>query len=371
MRYFFLSLRLSLRERLRSGRFWCALVLILAAGIAARWTGQAEVGSAVQVGAVIPSGAEAFREALESRSGQPVSFIFTDEAEARKKVASGQWDCALLLPDNFAERLESGRQTGLITLITGPGSTVYPLVREAAAAALLKITSGQMAADYLLSSGIADGTFDAAALPQIHTVQINMETLDGQPLDQLSLAGKSLSRVLRGSLAAALLVWALFAAVDLGRWRQTGSALRMRPCLGGIPLALPRLTAALIPAFILGAAGIAAGGEGWRSVLALIPYLAALGALDLLLSTWKPIWEALPAVIPFAATSVFVLSPVFVDAALLFPALSPVCRWMPVTLYLYGCEGNWGALCRLIGMAAVFALAAILLESLQNRRKTA
>ena len=85
----------------------------------------------------------------------------------------------------------------------------------------------------------------------------------------------------------------------------------------------------------------------------------------------KPVWEALPAAIPFAAASVFVLSPVFVDAALLFPVLSPVCRWMPVTLYLYGCEGNWGALFRLIGMAAVLALAAILLESFQNKHKTA
>lgn len=370
MRYFILTLGLSLRERLRSGRFWMALLLILAAGIAARWAKPA-ADAVIQVGAVIPAGGESFQEALEDRNGEPVRFVFTDEATARRQVAAGRWDCALLLSDDFEKRLETGELDGVITLVTGPGSTIYPLVRETAAAVLLELTSAGIAAEYLSSSGISASAQDMVprlreTLSQIRRVQITMETLEGRPLDTLTLTGDGMARSLRGGLAAVLLVWTLYAAVDLGRWRESGAAKRMLPCLGGMALTLPRLLTALIPAFLLGAVGILAAGGPVQNVLSLIPYLAALGALELLLTVFRPVWEALPAVIPFAAASAFILSPVFVDITLLFPGLSPVCRWLPVTLYLRGCEGEWSALGRLIVLTAAFIAAAATLETLRE-----
>ena len=290
-------------------------------------------------------------------------------------MASAQWDCALLLPDDFAGRLAAGETEDLVTLLIGPGSTVYPLIRETAAAALLELSSAGLAADYLLSSGIADETSlrDIAprlqeTLPQAQRVQIEMETLEGRPLTEVSLAGDSLSRILRGSLAAVLLVWTLFAAVDLGRWRQSGAAGRMRPCVGDFLLGVPRLLAALIPGFLLGAAGIVCSGGAVGSALALLPYLGALGALALLLAAFRPVWKALPAVIPFVAASVFVLSPVFVNVTLLFPRLGPLVRWLPVTLYLEGCEGDGAALGRLLVMAVVFAGAAAVWEAAGRKK---
>ena len=367
MRYFLLSLGLSLRAQLRRRRFWLGLVLVLILGLVLRWTeGQTQPDTAaVQAGVVLAGGGEAFWEALEVRGGGLVHFIRTDEETARAKVASAQWDCALLLPSDFDGRLAAGETEDLVTLLTGPGSTVYPLIRETAAAALLELSSARLAADYLLSSGIAGETSpeDIAprlreTLPQAQRVRIEIEMLEGRPLTGVSLAGDSLSCILRGSLAAALLVWTLFSAVDLGRWRQSGAARRMRPCLGDSLLGLPRLLAALIPGFLLGAAGIAAAGGAIRSALALLPYLGAVGALALLLAAFRPVWRALPAVIPFAAASVFVLSPVFVDVTLLFPRLRPLSRWLPVTLYLEGCEGDGTALGRLLILAALFACAA-------------
>ena len=79
-------------------------------------------------------------------------------------------------------------------------------------------------------------------------------------------------------------------------------------------------------------------------------------------------WKALPAVIPFAAASVFVLSPVFVDVALLSPRLRPLSRWLPVTLYLEGCEGDGAALGRLLILAAVFACAAAAPDAVRRRK---
>ena len=377
MRYFLLSLGLSLRAQLRRRRFWLGLALALALGLALRWTARQTQPdtAAVQAGIVLADGGEAFREALEVRGGGLVHFIRTDEKTARAKVASAQWDCALLLPNDFDERLAAGETEELMTLLTGPGSTVYPLIRETAAAALLELSSASLAADYLLSSGIADeiSLGDIAprlqeTLPQARRVRIKMETLEGRPMTGMSLAGDSLSRVLRGSLAAALLVWTLFAAVDLGRWRQSGAARRMRPCQGDLLLGLPRLLAALIPGFLLAAVGIVSSGDAVGSALALLPYLGAVGAAALLLAAFQPVWKALPAVIPFAAASVFVLSPVFVDVTLLFPRLRPLSRWLPVTLYLKGCEGDGAALGRLLILAAVFACTAAAQDVVRRKK---
>ena len=65
MKYFLLSLRLSLRRSMGSVRFWCALLLVLALGAAVRGVLRPSAEAAVQVGAVIPAGGEAFREALD------------------------------------------------------------------------------------------------------------------------------------------------------------------------------------------------------------------------------------------------------------------------------------------------------------------
>ena len=372
MRYFATSLSLSLRARLRGRRFWLLLLLIVTTGLLLRWTTRPSPSDVpVRVGLVLPADAAPFEEALTRRGGASAAFIPADEPTARSRVAASQWDCALLLPEDFTARLEASDLDGIVTLLTGPGSTVYPLVRETAAAALLELTTAQIAADYLRSSGIApDASAEALPLPPTQHVRIEMETLTGRPLDELGLAEESASRVFRGSIAAALLVWTLFTAVDLGRWQESGAARRMRPILGTVLLTLPRLLAAMLPAFLLGAAGLLACG-GWTGSFclpALALYLAALGALALLLSSVRPAWTALPAVIPFAAVSVFVLSPVFVDMTLYFPRLKPLSRWLPATLYLQGCEGDLPALARLLLLTAVLTAAALLPERLRRRK---
>lgn len=372
MRYLLLSLKFFLRDQLRSWQFWMVLLLAAAAGCLVRGAIPRESGEgAVQVGVVLPDeGCEDFWEALEGRDGGLVRFIRTDEETARRRVASSRWDCALVLPADFSSRLDSQDLEEAVTLLTGPGSAVYPLVRETVASVLLELVSPQIAADYLRDSGISGepGSSEAEALPVSRRVQLLPETLDGRPMDQLTLAEESLSRIFRGSLAAALLVWTLFAAVDMGRWRQTGPARRMAPCLGNALLMLPRLLAALIPALLFGGAGLLAGGQGGTAVLALFPYLAALGALALVLASFRPLWRALPAVIPFAAVSVFVLSPVFVDLTMFFPQLRPLAQWLPVTLYLRGCEGGLPAMGRLLVLTAVLAAAALLPDLLRRKR---
>ena len=51
--------------------------------------------------------------------------------------------------------------------------------------------------------------------------------------------------------------------------------------------------------------------------------------------------------------------------SLLFPALAPLVRWMPVTLYLRACQGRWGDA---LALAALAGLILSLLWVLEQRR---
>ena len=123
--------RSSLRTQLFNWRTWALLLLLplLIAGTA-RLLPPEEVSTPVQVGVVLPEeGGESFWQRLERRSGLAVTFYRADRSRAERQVASGQWDCALILPEDFEARLARLEVEGLFTLLTGPGSAVYPMVR--------------------------------------------------------------------------------------------------------------------------------------------------------------------------------------------------------------------------------------------------
>ncbi|MBD5148028.1 MAG: hypothetical protein HDT19_04490 [Oscillibacter sp.] len=348
MIYFWTALRLHLAVRTKSLRFWLVLLLALAAGGAFRWISQADSPSPapIQVGVALPEeGGEEFWAVLSQRSGEILEFIPTGEAHLRQMVASGRWDCGLILPEDFSRRLESGGAEA-VTLATGPGSTVYPLVRETAAAALSALLWPQIAEEYLADHGLTAGP-----LPDIAPVAITLETLDGGPLTLPALARQGGARLFQGVTAALLLVWALFAAMDLGRWKETPAAARTRPCVGGARLLAPRLAAALIQALLVsgGALTLALGKEAGLAALA--GYLLSLGGMALALSC-RGAWRFLAALPPFAGIAALVLSPVAVDMGALFPPLAPLTRWLPTTWYLHGCGGDWTAIGKLLALAA-------------------
>ena len=349
MRFFVVLFKSSLQTQLSSVRTWILLFLLpLMTFGAARLLPAEEVSTPVQVGVVLPeTGGEAFWEKLEARSGLVVTFLASSAREAERQVSLGQWDCALVLPEDFDARLARQDVEELFTLLTGPGSTVYPMVRETAAACVAELIAPGIAEDYLLDSDITDEAGVEAARPQLNQVLldqdrvlVSMETVDGRSLDPLTLADRSVSNLLSGLTAIFLLIWVLFTAMDLGRWLESPSARRMVPLRGTIPLLLPRLAAALLPALCSGALALAVTEADTACVLALVPYLLFWGAAALALARWRPGWNALPALMPFVPALGLLLSPVLLDLSLIFPALDAVIRWMPVTLYLRACGGS-------------------------------
>ena len=351
MSFFTAQLRQSLLAQLFSRRTWllAALLPLITFGVRLALP-PSEAAAPVQVGVVLPrEGGGAFWEKLEERSGLVTVFLPANEEEARRQVACGQWDCALVLPDDFHRRLEELDTYGLFTLLTGPGSTVYPMVREAAASCVAGLIAPAVAEGYLLDSGIVAREELEEVRPRLEEgledrdrVLVRLETADGRALDPIELADSGIDTLLAGLTAVALLIWALLSAMDLGGWLDSPAARRLRPLRGTQALLLPRLAGALCPALCSGALALLALERPLACQLALIPYLLFWGAAALALARWRAAWTALPVLMPFVPAAALLLSPVLVDLSLLFPALEPASRWMPVTLYLRACGGSWG-----------------------------
>lgn len=366
MSFLWTGLKNALRAQAGSWRSWVLLALLplMTFGVGAALPAQ-EASAPVQVGVVLPRrGGEAFWERLEERGGLVTAFLRAEEDEAVRQVAAGRWDCALVLPEDFEERLARRDTYRLFTLLTGPGSAAYPLVREAAAACVAQLAAPGVAEDYLIDSGVLDPEEAAAARPRLEEelldqerVLVRMETADGRALAPLEVAQGGVDTLLAGLTAVVLLVWALFTAMDLGRWLDSPFARRLLPLRGRMALLLPRLAGALAPALASGALGLLALERPWTCIPALIPYLLFWGALGLALAQVPAAWNALPVLMPFAPAAALLLSPVLADLSLLFPALAPAVRWSPVSLYLGACAGRRGDALALGGAGlAVLAL---------------
>ena len=334
MSFLWTGLKNALRAQAGSWRSWVLLALLplMTFGVRAALPAQ-EASAPVQVGVVLPRrGGEAFWERLEERGGLVTAFLRAEKDEAVRQVAAGRWDCALVLPEDFEERLARRDTYRLFTLLTGPGSAAYPMVREAAAACVAQLAAPGVAEDYLIDSGVLDPEEAAAARPRLEEelldqerVLVRMETADGRALAPLEVAQGGVDTLLAGLTAVVLLVWALFTAMDLGRWLDSPFARRLLPLRGRMALLLPRLAGALAPALASGALGLLALERPWACIPALIPYLLFWGALGLALAQVPAAWNALPVLMPFAPAAALLLSPVLADLSLLFPALA--CTW--------------------------------------------
>lgn len=370
MSFLWTCLKNALRAQAGSWRSWVLLALLplMTFGVRAALPAR-EASAPVQVGVVLPRrGGEAFWDRLEARGGLVTAFLLADEDEAVRQVAAGSWDCALILPEDFEDRLARRDTYRLFTLLTGPGSTAYPLVRETAAACVAQLIAPGVAEDYLVHSGVLDEEGAAAARPRLEEelvdqerVLVNLETADGRALEPLELAEDGVDTLLAGLTAVVLLVWALFTAMDLGRWLDSPFARRLQPLRGKTALLLPRLAGALAPALGSGVLALLALDRPWTCAPPLAAYLLFWGAAALALARLPAVWNALPVLMPFAPPAALLLSPVLIDLSLLFPVLAPAVRWSPVSLYLGACAGRWtdGLILAGAGLAALGLMGAL------------
>ncbi len=348
MNFLLVSFWAALKEQRRSLRTWIfALLLPLLTGLLVWQLQPANAGGAVTVGVYIPESAhaEGYWQFLEKRSGTTVSFVQADQDTINGMVAAGVWDCGLILADDFADRAMALNTKGILKLVLSDGSAAYPLVQETASACLLEYIGPTIAQQYLLDSGIAtEETLPDMqdrlheTLPENEKTAVELETIDGKPLDSSSLTSHTFQRLLRGIIAVLLLLWALFLSEDLGRWGRTAAARRLAPLRGAGWLLLPRALAATLPiavATLITALLLPADG----TIPAALAWLVFLVGLSLICARWTGVHAVFPVLAPAMPVLALITSPILLDPGSLSPLLGTVSTYNPLTLYLQAADG--------------------------------
>ena len=349
MKFVVYGMGITLARRMRTLRGWLSLLLIPALVLGRYWVLPAgDMTAPVQVGVCLPeSGAEAFWELLEGHSGTVLTFLAASEGEIEARVASGQWDCGVILPEDFGTRLETLKTKGLFTLITGPNSAVYPLVRETVSATMAQLVSPALALEYVREIGLGDALPEEAlknrVLEESERVLLHMTTPDGSPLAPLKLADSGIRQLLCWLTSCLILIWMLLSATELGTWLQSPGAGRMAPLQSKTYRMLTRIGPEALMGAISGRLTLLVLGYGPMAATAAWAYTLFWMSAALLLGRIPKISGGLPVWIPFAGVASLLGSGLLISRV----------EWMPVGWFLAGCEGDFRAL---VALAAATAL---------------
>lgn len=370
MGYMILQFRMTLARQFRSSRGRIFLLLAAVLTAAALLIPSDPPATAVEVGVVLPrSGADALMELLQQRGDPVVRFLPADEETLDRKILSGQWDCGLVIPEDFSRRLERMDTRKLITLKTGPASTVWPLVQEAAASCLMELLSPRVAGSYLEEAGMDPALLESrmdSLKDSTARVEVTLQTLSGTQIQPLSLKKSGTDRIFRGLIALFSLIWCLYLAADLGNWLRSGSALRLRTVRPVTQLLLPRLAASMLPLLCWGSLLLVILTGQMTMVVRFSAYLFLLGALGLILPRFSGLWQSILAAMPFLVVASLLLEPVLLDVNLLFPGISRWLGWLPVTLFLRSCDGSDASLLVLLAEGMVLILLSLRLDRQQT-----
>lgn len=376
MKYFLRGFQIAFLQRLGNVKSWLILLIVplLLLGITLAVPAQ-QMSAPVQVGVVLPdAGAEDFWELLRGRSGTVLTFFETDEETLNRNIATGKWDCGLILLEDFAEKIAEADTDRLFVIRIGEGSTVYPLVRETVAACVSSLVRIPIAQEYLLSSQIVTQvdtqqirTLLEQELTDDQLIHINMYTPDGEALHPIRLAESGINQFLRWLLAISLLIWLLLCTCDLGRWNDSSAAKRMRPLLTPTAAMLPWLVADAALGILSGCLGMAIIGGGIAGFVAITVYVLMWSGLCLLIAHFPSVWQNLPILPAFAVVTSLLASGVLVDLATFLPGMGKIVSLIPGRLYLQVCQGNWKMTVPLLGAAAISFLLSIIIDKIKKR----
>lgn len=374
MRFFWNQFLCTLSVRLKSGKNWLSLLLLPAMilGVTAMLP-RTEVSTMVTVGVALPeAGAETFWTLLQQQNGGILTFVEAAPEVIDRNVAAGQWDCGLILPEDFSRRVEELDMRRLIRLRIGAGSTVYPLVQESVSACLAQLAGPHIAREYLLESGIVAPEQMSGAEPRLmgtlgeqDRVLVTMKALDGRALEVPELTRQGVERFLCWLVAAVILVRMVFGAADLGRWSTSPAARRVAPLRSATLLLMGRAAADGILVTASGwLAAALLGGDIW-SGLAVAGYALFWLCASVLLARFPRVHPVLPVVLPFAVAASFLLSPVLMDVSRYLRIFAGVSRYLPETLFLRIWAGDGKTLTVLLAAGMLLLLCSVGLDRAQ------
>ncbi len=208
----------SLGQRVRRAGVWCLLLATVATVWAARTVLSQTAGTPFTVALAAPEeGSGELTNRLLRHGGELFTFRRMEEAEARAQVVLGEADCALIFPEDWADRVARGDTRELVLVVTGPGSMMDAMVREAAALTLLEYEVPRIAETYLQSKGLNAEPDYAGSAPETG-VTVAVETAGGQALSVPEMKERELHTWMRLALWAVAALWAALTAWDVLRW---------------------------------------------------------------------------------------------------------------------------------------------------------
>ena len=376
MNYFLIHFQIALTQRLRNIKSWLLLLLLpLLLLVVSNAIPPQQISAPVQVGVVLPEeGGEEFWNLLSARSGTVLVFHETDEQTLNRNIATGTWDCGLILAEDFTEKIQNGKTERLFTVRIGEGSAVYPLIQETVSSCVAALVRFPIGYDYLISSQIAENMDSEEIrlllqqeLGEEERVVITMYTQDGESLHPFQMADRSLAQFLHWVLSTTLLVWMLLSICDLGRWNAGSAARRLLPLRSPTSAMLPRLCADSLLAIFSGCLGAWFIESDFAGFAAITTYVVFWSCIGLVIAHFPGICENLPILPAFIVVSSLLLSGVLVDLPSIFHGIAALYRMIPGRMYLQACSGNLGALLPLLAAATASVAVWGLIDQIKKR----
>lgn len=375
MRFLLTAFHVRFQQNLRLPRNWLILLLlpVLTLCLMLALPGD-DVSAPVQVGvALLDPDADVLWELLEQRSGTVLTFHLCDPDSIDRNVATGKWDCGIVIADDFSHRIKTLDTDKLFTIRIAEGSVIYPLVQETVSACVAELIKRPMAEQYLAQSGIVSDP----ELPEIRErldaqlgvedrVMVSMRTFDGARLQAFDLSTNGVRNILRWGICVSLLIWLLLSAVDLGRWSAQTATKRIFAVRSATSVMCAHMAADSLSVLLAGCIGMLILGDGLAGCCAVGCYVLFLCCLSILLAHLPSIWQSLPILPPFLLVISLLLSGVLLDYSAMFPSLASVVRWMPVSLFMGLCSGGWSCSYPLLLAGFLFLMGAYLLDVLKK-----
>ena len=376
MSCFFTIFTTTLRQRFIRVRGWILLLLIPCLLLGIRLAvPETAVTAPVQVGVALPEeGAEKLWQLLEARNGTVLTFIESDADTIRRNIATGKWDCGILVDEDFPEKIQQLDTDRIFTVLIGEGSAVHPLVQETVASCTAELVSPHIAQKYLDTGDIAanaDPELIQEKLTQIlgadDRILISMTTVDGDSLAPFELGESGIRTLLQWVISGIILVWLMLNTCDLGQWMRSSAVKRMLP-LRSVPLlSVSRMAADWLLIALSGSFAMAAVGGSASGCIAVLCYSLFWAAIGILLCRFPSIWESLPVLPPFAVVLSLLFSGALLDISIFMPSLSGILRWMPGNLFLQICRGELTPALWLLGTASLFMISSICIDKFTKR----
>ncbi len=264
--------------------------------------------------------------------------LYHNEEELKQAVRTRQAECAYLFPEGFEEKMNQGRYKRSILVYTAPSTILEPLAGEVVYSVLASRYDGMIFADYIENQGKEGELLKEEALSWYQVYQENGSTFGFEfrtSLEKPALEKKSIFPV-RGLIGIFVFLSAFFAACSVKEDERNGLFLAV-PYGERTVCRIGALAAPVCLAALSGLVGLWMTGE-LEGIMLEIGALALCGAVSVLyagaLCAAASGPEIIAMMIPVLALALFLICPVFIDAAKWLDLVGVIRMILPPAWYL-------------------------------------